>query len=132
MKYIKLWMAGLIIALFISACSDSKDDDKKNPTGPATQGDFAVTVSSGTTPNYSWSAGNVFSVSVVRTADPTVIVWGIATPGQANIASPAKHGVVPTGAIETAQTEKALTAGVEYRVSVTKLDGKTGWKDFTP
>jgi hypothetical protein len=83
-------------------------------------------------PQYSWDGGNVTSLSIVRTSAPTVVVWGLSTPGTNGIASASRHGTVPTGAVETATTEKTLTAGVQYRVTATRLDGTTGFKDFTP
>ena len=42
------------------------------------------------------------------------------------------HGVVAAGALPTMTSETRLTAGVRYRVSITRLDTKTGWKEFTP
>jgi len=117
----------ILSAFLFTACST-----KNNPTGSSANGDFEVTVGNGTKPEYSWSVGKAFSVSVVRTADPTVIVWGIATPGQSNIASPTLHGVTPQGALPSVQTEITLSSGIEYRVSVTLLDGKTGYTDFKP
>ena len=123
----------MLSVLLLAGCdkSSTEPDDNNNNT---VNGDFTVTVGPGTTPQYSWNAGNAFSVSVVRTATPTTIVWGIATPGQGNIASPATHGATPGGAVPTAigTVETTLTSGVEYRVSVTLLDGKTGWTEFTP
>ncbi|HGY55484.1 MAG TPA: hypothetical protein ENK44_07285 [Caldithrix abyssi] len=128
MCFRKTFIFVAIISIFmVTACSE-----KDNPTASTANGDFKVTVGSGTKPEYSWTVGKAFSVSVVRTSEPTVIVWGIATPGQGNIASPAKHGAVPTGAVATATAEITLASGVEYRVSVTLLDGKTGYTDFTP
>ena len=117
----------ILAAFLFTACSE-----KNNPTDSSANGDFEVSVGNGPRPEYSWSVGKAFSVSVVRTADPTVIVWGIATPGLSNIASPASHGVTPQGAVASAKTEITLSAGVEYRVSVTLLDGKTGYTDFKP
>ncbi|MFQ5709011.1 MAG: hypothetical protein ACE5HO_16255 [bacterium] len=110
---------------------------KDSPLGSSSgnsNSQFSITVEvNGTKATYSWSAGKAFSVTVVRTSDPTTIVWGVATPGQDNIASPVTHGDVPTGALETATTEGELTKGVEYRVSVAVIDGnKVGFKDFTP
>jgi len=125
----KLLVSALLISvLLIIGCSDDSTPTKSGGEGR----DFTVTVSSGTTPQYSWASGDAFSVSVVRTATPTEIIWGIATPGQSNIASPANHGVAPNGAVTTAQSETVLSAGVEYRVSVTLLNTKTGYTDFTP
>ena len=121
----------MLSVLLLAACDKSSTEPEENNT---VNGDFAVTVGSGSRPQYSWNAGNAFSVSVVRTATPTTIVWGIATPGQGNIASPATHGAIPAGAVPTAigTVESTLTSGVKYRVSVTLLDGKTGWTEFTP
>ncbi len=116
----------VVFLIFFTGCSE--DSNPANSGG----GDFEVTVGSGTTPQYSWSSGDAFSVSVVRTGAPTNIVWGIVTPGLSNIASPATHGVTPSGAVPTSQVETALTAGVEYRVSVSLLDSKIGYTDFTP
>lgn len=120
-----LLSALIILAFSFAGCGDS------NPANSG-GGEFTVTVGSGATPQYSWSSGNAFSVSVMRTSAPTTIVWGLATPGQGNIASPATHGTTPAGSIQTSASETILTAGVEYRVSVSLLDGKTGFTEFTP
>ena len=125
----KRLLALLTVAFIATACSG--DDDATGPSG-GSNGDFKVSVSSGVNPNYSWTVGGAFSVSVVRTAAPTTIVWGIADPFNKNIASPAKHGTVPGGAVQSANAEPTLTAGTEYRVSVTLADGRTGWSEFRP
>lgn len=127
---LKIFGILLVSALLSIGCGDDSGTNGGNGGG----GDFTVTVGSGTTPQYSWDAGNAFSVSVVRTSAPTTIVWGIATPGQSNIPSPTGHNVVPAGAVPTAvgTAETTLTAGVEYRVSISLLSGKTGWTEFTP
>ena len=74
------------------------------------------------------------SVSVTRTSNQSVIVWGIASPASDGIASPVTHGTVPNGAVATSfqDTENMLAAGVRYHVSVTRTNGQTGWKEFTP
>ena len=123
-------MKGIAAAVLCACLIGCGGDD--GPTAPNAQnGDFAVTVSSGTTPQYSWSGGGAFSVSVVRTAAPGTIVWGVADPINKNLPSPVTHGNRGAG-VESATTEKVLTAGVEYRVSVTMANGKTGWKSFKP
>lgn len=51
------------------------------------------------------------------------------------ITSPTNHGTIGNvlnGTVNTATTEQSLTAGVEYRVTITRLNGKTGWTEFTP
>ena len=119
-----------VLLLLAGACSDD------NPTGGGgTGGTFTVTVTGGTTPAYSWTVGDAFSVSVTRTGAPTVIVWGVVTPGSDGIASAVTHGTVPSGATQVVlppALEATLTAGVNYTVSVTRLDATFGFTEFTP
>ncbi len=121
------------VLLLAGACGDD------NPTGGGggggTGGTITVTVTSGTAPNYSWTVGDVFTVNVARTSDRTTIVWGAATtPAADGIASPVTHGTLPSGTVQTSisNTENVLTAGIEYTVSVARLDGTFGFTDFTP
>lgn len=122
---------GLVFSMTFVACK--KDEGTTNPGTGGGGSSFTVTVGAGLNPQYSWTVGNAFSLSVVRTAAPTVIVWGLATPGANNIASAVTHGTVPAGAVQTSfsSTETTLSAGVSYRVSVSRLDGSTGYTDFT-
>ncbi len=93
---------------------------------------ISITVGSGLTPTYSWTGGDAMSVSVMRTSDPATLVWGITTPANDGISSPAIHGQVPAAAAQTATTEVVLTDGVEYRVSVVRITGGgSGFTDFT-
>lgn len=113
--------------LLVAGCSS-------DATSPGEQGDgsaFDIAISGGVTPTYTWPGGTAHSVSVVRVSAPTTIVWGVAHPQQA-LPSPVTHGVVSRGALPTMTTEARLTAGVRYRVSITRQDTRTGWKEFTP
>ena len=131
MNYIKHFIVMLSFSLlFISCSEDNPAGTDNNNSG---SGNITITVSSGATPQYSWSGGNVFSVTVVRTSAPSVPVWGIVTAGQDNIASPATHGAMPAGAIQTFAVETTLTSGVEYRVTVARISGEDfGFTDFRP
>jgi len=124
------FVAVAIAAFAVAGCGDD------NGTNSNASGDFSITVGSGTRPTYTWSAGDAFSISVVRTAVPTTIVWGLASMGNVEyITSPTNHGTIGNvlnGTVNTATTEQSLTAGVEYRVTITRLNGKTGWTEFTP
>ncbi len=122
-------ISSVTILLLINGCK--KDASNPVDTGSG-DSQIAITIGSGTKPQYSWSGGNVFSLSIMRTANPTTVVWGLATPGQNGVASPVTNGTAPTGSIETAVTEQTLTAGVQYRISISRLDGTTGFKEFTP
>ena len=114
------------LAALLTACSD----DVSGPGGSG--GDFTVTVGSGTTPSYSWPTGPAFSVDVVRTSNTSVVVWRIADPVNNSIESPVTQGTRPAGAIETTSSERTLTTGVQYRVTVTLPDGRQAYREFTP
>ncbi len=115
-----------VLLLAVAACGG----DSTGPSGA--NGDFEVTVGSGTKPVYAWNGGTAFSVSVVRITAPGTIVWGIANTAM-SIASPVTHGTVSgSGTVASANVEPTLTAGVRYRVSITRQDQKTGFTEFTP
>ncbi len=128
----------IALMFIINGCSKSDSNPASSDDGSSGGGSgsnqIAITVGSGTQPTYTWSGGKVFSVSVVRTSDPNTVIWGIASPGVDGIDSPVTHGsgANMTTIFETAATEKTLTAGVSYRVTVSRTDKTTGWKDFTP
>ncbi|MFH0991287.1 MAG: hypothetical protein V1799_14870 [bacterium] len=122
-------ISSIIVLLLIGGCK--KDENNPADAGNTQASQIAITIGSGTKPQYSWSGGNVFSLSIVRTTNQTVVVWGLATPGQNGIASPVTNGTTPAGSVETAVTERTLTVGVQYRISISRLDGTTGFKEFT-
>lgn len=95
-------------------------------------GDFDISVLGDTTPVYTWSSGPANALSVFRSVSPTVPVWSIVTTGEDSIASPVTHGTIPGGAVVVTASEPVLTAGVRYRVVVTRTGGDYAWRDFTP
>lgn len=119
--------AALALAVAIAACGG----DSTGPSGNNDGSQFDITIGSGTRPTYTWGGGTGFSVSVMRVSAPGTIVWGIANTAM-TIQSPVTHGTVPGGSLQSANTEPTLTAGVRYRVSITRNDQKTGFKEFTP
>jgi hypothetical protein len=117
--------ATLVIAL--AGCTD----DLLNGPGNS-GGDFSISVGSGATPTYSWSAGPAFSLDVVRTSNQSQVVWRITdATDPRNIGSPVRHGIVPAGTIESSALERVLTPGVTYRVSITLANGQSAFQDFT-
>lgn len=116
----------MLAAAAALSCTDLPLDE-----GGGSGGDFDIGVSSGTTPSYSWSGGNAFEVSVVRTSDQTVIVWGVASTAQ-NLSSPVRHGTTPSGAVQLANREPALSPGTQYRVTVKLANGDRAFRDFRP
>ena len=132
MNHVKYFIFALCFSLlFISCSEDNPAGGGNNNSGGS--GNITITVSGGTNPQYSWSGGNIFSVTVVRTSAPAVPVWGIVTAGQDNIASAVTHGTTPGGAIQAFSTETTLSGGVQYRVTVARINGSDfGFTDFTP
>lgn len=119
---------GLImaVAIFTAGCTDDLTNG-----GDGSGGDFAISVGSGTTPLYTWSAGPAFSLAVVRTSNQSNVVWRVTSTG-GTMASPVRQGTVPQGALESASSERTLAAGVQYRVSITLSDGRSAFQDFRP
>ena len=120
-------MAGALAIVAGTACSDDLGTGGDNAGG-----DFDVSVSSGTTPEYSWPGGPAVSVTVVRASNQTQFVWAVSSPTLRNISSPLQHGDVPQGAIELSDLETTLTAGVRYRVAISLADGQSAFREFTP
>ncbi len=124
-----LLVAAMASAFALAGCGS---DDNGTNGGGDTGGDFDIDVSSGTKPTYTWDAGNAFSLSVTRKSNPANIVWGLSDPTNAGtISSPVELGV-SGAAIPTSTQEQTLTAGVEYQISITLHDSRTGWAFFTP
>jgi hypothetical protein len=127
MNIIRTANFALLVSIVATACGGSKG------TAPDTGGGtVVVSASTGTTPTYNWTGPLAVSINVARASAPTVVVWGIASPINRDIASGAQHGVVPSGATETATAERVLTVGVKYRTTVALVDGTSGSVDFTP
>ena len=119
--------AVLVTAATLFGCTDDITNGN-NGSG----GDFTISVGSGTTPLYTWSAGPAFSLAVVRTANQSNVVWRV-TSTAGEMTSPVRQGTVPAGALESAASERTLTAGVQYRVSITLADGQSSaYRDFIP
>jgi hypothetical protein len=118
-----------LAAIAAIGCSDSTGLGGENSGG-----DFSIGVSSGTTPQYSWSGGDANNVRVYRAASPLVPVWHVSDPNTAapNMTSPVRHGTVPAGAQQQTGTELVLAAGVEYRVEITLTGGMSAFRVFRP
>jgi hypothetical protein len=95
-------------------------------------GTIAISVDTGTTPHYSWGGGPVYAVGVSRAASPNALVWGIVTAGGDSIGTGVTHGQVPAGATRVANVEPALTPGIAYRVTVSRVGGTYGYREFIP
>jgi hypothetical protein len=120
-------LVALAAAFTAFGCTDLPLD-----AGGGSGGDFDIAVGSGTQPSYSWPGGPAFEVSVTRTANQTLIVWGVNSPSAQNIGSPVRHGTVPSGAFELSTRERTLAGGVQYRVTVKLANDEQAFRDFRP
>lgn len=120
-----LWRLALFCALLCGAVSCGDDGGKDLC-------DFDIQIDLSVQPTYNFTGGPAMRLNVVRSEDPLTIVWGVATPGADDLASPVVHGTVPDGAIETAGQEPTLSGGIDYTVIVTRSDGSECEADFIP
>lgn len=117
----------LALALPMTACGGD------NPFGIVVDegGDFAITVAGDTQPTYDWEATNARLLVVFRASD-SFQVWRIdAAAGSGGFSGPVTHGLVPADASEEVDGQ-ALESGVQYRVEITLMDGRTSSETFVP
>lgn len=140
-RAMRLYVPFLLTALlFTLSCGAGTSGTSTDTTTSTTGGTIDVSVTSGMTPQYSWTGGDAYTLSVIRVSAPAMVVWGVQsmptfTAAATNtVASPVTHGTVPAGLMQISylNTEATLTSGVAYRVSVSRADGSVGWREFTP
>lgn len=132
-------VAGLACAASLGCGADASTA----PTNQDIPTDFAISVSSGTTPTFSWSESDVESLTVTDMDSNTLTqqeswdIWAQATNGI--IGSPVRYGVMPAGAgcflgvsSDDCPTPHPLIHGHRYLVVMTTTGVKIGAKLFTP
>ena len=99
-------------------------------------GDFRVSVSSGTTPTFSWSGGpaSVVSVDDLETGDTPWDLWPSDYNGSVDrIRSPLAYGSRPSGTMLLSVTRvRALVQGHHYLVTVLRDNDEYGQQEFVP
>jgi hypothetical protein len=112
-----------------SACDDDAFGPPRECVGP-----ISLTVSSGTPPQFTWTAACAVGRVVVLeppSLDLTSIVWDVRS-APPRILSPVRYGVRPTGATEE-QPPEELRAGETYQVRVySDAQIVIGSASFTP
>lgn len=93
-------------------------------------GNVVISVGSGTTPTLSWTGGNATRLTVTQSSGGGVH-WDLQALDATGVPGPVVFGVVPNGAAENSQSV-VLTAGTDYRVNLTLVDGSTGSRVFRP
>lgn len=126
---------GFVFAMLLAAPACGSDTTSPSEQAACT-GNVTVSVSSGTTPSFTWDPACKAYFVLVETAGGDV--WGVISEDGTNaIATPVRYGVVPTGATERSPPSP-LSAGTAYSVSVFRWTGPPedgtliGTKTFTP
>ena len=127
-------LAALSCAMLMGCSSDGTDPGDAPPacTGPVT-----ISVSSGTSPSFSWTpACSLFFVNVEL--GPTD-QWSVISDSTNAIAPPVQYGVVPAGAQQSTSEVAPLQAGQTYDVNLFYWSGPgaqdgtfIGSQNFTP
>lgn len=122
-------IGSLALVAVLSACDDDAFEPPRECTGP-----ISVTVSSGTPPQFTWTAACAVARVVVLeppSLDLTPIAWDVRS-APSRILSPVRYGVRPTGATEE-QPPEELRAGETYQVRVySDAQIVIGSASFTP
>lgn len=111
---------GILSVALLSGCLN--DGSELIPPEPGRGGTTSnLVVSAGVVPTYAWTVGAISFLDVVRTSNPNSPVWGFNVAGGADVVqSPVTHGAVPAGATAIGGSEPILTAGIQYRVRITR------------
>ena len=125
-------VAALALVLVLLACSGG--DDATGSGLSRCQTDVTLSVSSGMTPQFTWTPACGAGALFVESVDGSDL-WYVEPTVSAGIASGVTYGVVPPDAIEDAPA-LALEAGKTYFVYVAKGSGNSlalaGLKSFSP
>lgn len=120
-------VASALLALTVAAaCTDDLGVGGDNSGGA-----FEISVGSGTQPQYSWAGGTALSVTVFEVGE-TFPIWGISSPTNRNIASPYRHGSVPSGSSVIYDDQPTLIPGVRYRVEIVLANSQSAFREFRP
>jgi hypothetical protein len=101
--------------LALPACDDSLDPPRE------CFAPFSITVSGGTTPDFTWTAPCGLARLVVARTNGNVVAWDIVSESR-RILSPISYGEVPPGTREETGP-LPLDAGVTYQVRLYNDDG---------
>jgi hypothetical protein len=121
------WM-GVVVAVLTAACSGGGGGLVQVTSG--TSGNAQVTVSSGSTPTYTWSGGPARAL-VVQSGSGEVFYQIEALDITAGFNSPVAHGATPVGA-RLVTAGRVLAPGTVHTASVTTVSGTTATRSFTP
>ena len=115
----RIALVSLVFGLVSLSCKSSTGPSLLSCSDPSISGGGGeiLTVSSGTTPTFSWSPG-CLAYSLVVTDDTGAVMWGVASDSGNTMPPPVGYGVVPGGPHHQLQAPTALIAGKQYAVGL--------------
>lgn len=94
-------------------------------------GDFTISISADNPPQYDWPDPAGLRLVVERLDDGQVFWRIVATDPDVGFTPPVTHGISPVGADEEVD-QGALVANEEFRVRLTRIDGSSSTRTFSP
>lgn len=102
-------------------------------------GDFAIQISSGTSPSFKWPGANATSITVQSFSGVTAgarTMWQIYADDATALSSPERYGSFPARTHcflrDPCPAVRPLSRGTRYVVFISRLDGQMGLAEFTP
>ncbi len=141
MRIYKLPALMVVLSIVLLGCGKGNNTNTNVDEGAA-GGSISVHVSDGdpkSRPIYTWSDGSTdisattaMQLRVARTSNLNTIIWAVSSldPSQNAVQSPIQHDTTQAGTTPTG-SEIDLSTNITYRVTVTKADNTSGYREFT-
>ena len=123
----------VVCVLSTVSCGSADAIAGVNPSGLIETGDFAITISGGTTPTFSWPGGNAIAIFVQAFPNGNSPSWSVGANNiGAGFASPTAYSSVPAGSELLVSPTLPLQKGVHYLATVLRVDQRSAQKEFVP
>ena len=106
----------LLVFAAASACNNSSTEAVVTPT-PECADRVTVTITTGTTPTFTWTPDCPIVTIAVVSADRLTFFWAVGTIGADRMHAPIAYGVIPAGG-QQSTPPKPLQAGTTYRLQL--------------
>lgn len=94
-------------------------------------GDFDIQISADDPPAYDWPEPGGLRLVVERVTDGQTLWRVVASDPDVGFTPPVTHGINPVGGVEEVE-QGVLVAGEEYRIRLTRIDGASSTRTFSP
>lgn len=127
-------LLGMIPALaIIAGCAGGVDNTGPGEDLPPATGDFAIGITTGVAPTFSWSGPSAMGLIVSETATPgSTPRWLLISKDFNGFPSPVTYNQIPANANVGSPTPVPLLSGRVYSVTVTRSDNRMATRYFSP